>query len=479
MNDSIKDGEAARPKLNRSREYSQRANRVIPCGTNCLSRGRDNWVQGVSPSFIQRGDGAYVFDVDENRYIDFACGLGPVILGYNHPVVKEAVARQLEEGNVFALCHPLEVELSELLVEMIPCGEMVRLGRNGSDVTSAAVRLARAHTGRDTIIACGYHGFQDWYIGSTERCAGIPQAVRDLTLTFAYNEIDRLRQLLTENEGDIACVIMEPVYALKPQPGFLETVKELTHAAGAVLIYDEIFTGFRFGLGGAQEYFGVIPDLGCFSKAMANGMPVSAVVGRREIMRDFDDKQVFYSCTFSGETTARAAAMACLGYIRENGVPEQIWRTGQQIVERFEALMGRLGISYISIIGYPPRTPVVFEDAGGTGFMDIKSLFQQECIKRGLLFIGYHLPSLAHTQEILDRTFEIYEQVAGVVDSAVRRGAVLDSLEGPPLASIFANVGDRSGGPGLSGDRSDQQETSNRVIAILGADRSRSTILRT
>ena len=441
--------------LSRSREYSERAFKVIPCGTNCLSRGRDNWVQGVSPSFIQRGEGAYVYDVDGNRYIDFACGLGPVILGYNHPVVKEAVIRQLEQGNVFALCHPLEVELSELLIDMIPCGEMVRLGRNGSDVTSAAVRLARAHTGRDTIIACGYHGFQDWYIGSTERCAGVPQAVRDLTVTFSYNDVHRLHQLLSENEGDVACVIMEPVYALKPNPGFLETVKELTHAAGAVLIYDEIFTGFRFGLGGAQEHFNVIPDLGCFSKAMANGMPVSALVGRQEIMRDFEDKQVFYSCTFSGETTALAAAIACLRYMREENVPAQIWRTGQQIIDRFEELMGRLGISYMSIIGYPPRTPVTFQDAGGSGFMDIKSLFQQECIVRGLLFIGYHLPSLAHSQEILDRTFEIYEQVAIVVDRAVRHGTVRESLEGPPLAPIFANVGDRSGGPAMSDDRSD------------------------
>ena len=433
--------------LTRSREFFQRALTVIPCGTNCLSRGPDNFVQGVAPNFIQRGEGAYVYDVDGNRYIDFALGCGPVILGYGHPVMIDAVSRQLKDGNVFAMCHPLEVELSELLVDVIPCAEMVRLGRNGSDVTSAAVRLARAHTERDMIIACGYHGFQDWYIGSTERCAGIPEAVRALTTRFRYNDLDGLRKLLSEHEGDVACVIMEPVYAEKPAPGFLETVKRLTHDAGGVLIYDEIYTGFRWALGGAQEYFGVTPDLACFSKAMANGMPISALVGRRDIMQDFDRKGVFYSCTFSGEATAMAAAAACVRFVRDNNVTEQLWQTGAQIMDRFEELTFRLGISYISLIGYPPRSPVVFQDVGGFGYEYIKSLFQQECLKRGLLFSGYHLPSLAHTQDILDETFEIYESALHVVDRSVRRGSVAGDLEGPVVHSIFADVGDRSGGP--------------------------------
>ena len=246
-------------RLTKSRDYFRRAEKVVPCQTNCLSRGPDNWIQGVAPNFIRRGEGAYVYDVDSNRYIDYACGLGPVLLGYGHPVMIEAVKRQLEDGNVFAVCHPLEVELSELLVEMIPCGEMVRLGRNGSDITSIAVRLARAHTGRDVIIACGYHGFQDWYIGSTERNAGIPKAVCELTKSFSYNDLDALEKHFSENKGNVACVIMEPVYAEKPNPSFLETVKDITQREGAVLIFDEIFTGFRFALGGAQEYFGT-PD---------------------------------------------------------------------------------------------------------------------------------------------------------------------------------------------------------------------------
>ena len=438
----------ARP-LAKSRSYYQRAEKVIPTRTNCLSRGRANWVDAC-PNYIQRGEGAYVFDVDGNRYIDFACGLGPVLLGYGHPAAIEAVQRQMSDGNVFALCHPLEVELSELLTEIIPGAEMVRLGRNGSDVTSAAVRLARAHTGKDIIIACGYHGFQDWYIGSTERNAGIPQAVCDLTQTFTYNDLDALKKLLAEYEGQVACVIMEPVYATEPEPGFLETVKDLTHKAGAVLIYDEIFTGFRWALGGAQEYFGVTPDLACFSKPMSNGFPMAALVGSREVMSAYDREQVFYSCTFSGEATGMAAAIACINYIRQNNVVEQIWKTGQQVQRRFTELTQKLGISYTSIIGYPPRSPVVFRDANGIDYNQIKSLFQQECGKRGYLFIGYHLASLAHTQEVLDETFVIYEEVMKVVDHAIKQGTVMDQLKGPALASIFANVGDRSGGPSMA-----------------------------
>ncbi len=435
--------------LTRSRQYFERAKKVVPSTTNTLSRGPQNWIQGVTPNFIQRGEGAYVYDVDGNRYIDYASGLGPYILGYGHPAVNDAVKKQLEDGHVFGLCHPLEVELSELLCELIPCAEMVRMGRNGSDVTSIAVRLSRAHTGRDVVLCGGYHGFQDWYIGSTERNAGIPQAVRDLTKPFSYNDLDGLRMLLAENEGNVACVIMEPVYVEEPHPGYLETVKELVHEAGAVLVFDEIITGFRWSMGGAQEYFGVTPDLACFGKAMANGSPISALVGKREVMKDFDDKNVFYSCTFSGETTGMAASVACINYMRDNDVIGKIWENGKHLQERFNALTEKLGISYISIEGYAPKTTVTFKAAGSYDYSEIKSLFQQECIRHGLLFIGYHFMNLAHTQEIIDDTMPIYERVLQLVDKAIEEGNVVELLEGPALKSIFANVGDRSGGPSL------------------------------
>jgi len=435
--------------LTRSRQYFERAKKVIPSTTNALSRGPQNWIQGVTPNFIQRGEGAYVYDVDGNRYIDYASGLGPYILGYGHPAVNDAVKKQLADGHVFSICHPLEVELSELLCELIPCAEMVRMGRNGSDVTSIAVRLSRAHTGRDVVLCGGYHGFQDWYIGSTERNAGIPQAVRDLTKPFSYNDLDGLRKLLAENEGNVACVIMEPVYIEKPHTGYLETVKKLVHEAGAVLVFDEIITGFRWSMGGAQEYFGVTPDLACFGKAMANGSAISALVGRREVMKDFDDKNVFYSCTFSGETTGMAASIACINYMRDNDVIGKIWENGKQLQERFLELTEKLGVSYISIEGYSAKTTVTFKAAGGFDYSEIKGLFQQECIRRGVLFIGYHFMNLAHTQEIIDDTMPIYESVLQFVDKAVEEGKVVELLEGSALKSIFANVGDRSGGPSV------------------------------
>ena len=435
--------------LTRTQRCAQQAVRLIPNATNTLARGPLNWVQGVAPNFLQRGEGAYVYDVDDNRYLDFSAGLGPVILGYGHPVVIDAVTKQLQQGNLFCVSNTRELELSELLTEIIPCAEMVRLGRNGSDVTSAAVRLARGHTGRDVIIACGYHGFQDWYIGSTERNAGIPKAVCELTRTFRYNDLDGLRRLLAEYAGQVACVIMEPVYGDAPEEGFLETVKQLTHQAGAVLIYDEIYVGFRFALGGAQEYFDVTPDLACFSKAMANGVPVSALVGRRDIMKSFDEKQVFYSCTFNGEASGIAAAIACINYMRQINLVDTIWKTGTQIIDRVNELTTRLGIDYLTISGYPPRSTVLIGDAGDFDGNEIKTFFQQECIKRGYLFIGYHLPGLAHTQKIVDEMFAVYEETMQYVDRAVRRKAVRQLLEGPVLRSIFANVGDRSCGPSI------------------------------
>ncbi|MCG2717785.1 MAG: aminotransferase class III-fold pyridoxal phosphate-dependent enzyme, partial [Nanoarchaeota archaeon] len=245
--------------LTKSKEYFDIAKRLIPCQTQCLSKGPTQWINNVAPHYLKGGKGCRVWDVDGNEYIDYAMGLGPVVLGYGNESVDNAIKKQLEDGISFTLCHYLEVELAEKLVDILPCAEMVRYGKNGSDVTSAAIKVARSYTGRDKIIACGYHGWQDWYVASTERDRGIPKVMKDLVFTFRYNDIEGLASILDKNKGEISAVIMEPVTAIKPEKGFLEEVKKLTHEAGAILIYDEMFTGFRWSLGGAQEYFNVIP----------------------------------------------------------------------------------------------------------------------------------------------------------------------------------------------------------------------------
>src|SRR5713101_7193954 len=280
--------ESRKRSLKQSQAWMERAAKVIPSCTQTFSKGWTQFVQGVAPVFLARGQGSHVWDVDGNEYIDFPMALGPVILGHNDPDVTAAVQKQIADGVTFSLPHPLEVEVAELLVQMIPCAEMVRFGKNGSDATSGAVRVARAFTGRQMIACCGYHGWQDWYIGTTTRSLGVPTSVRELTKTFVYNDLASLQKIFDEHPREMACVILEPVGIVEPADDFLQKVARLTRDHGVVLVFDEVITGFRLAMGGAQEYFGVVPDMACCGKAMANGYPLSAVVGRREIMRLFD-----------------------------------------------------------------------------------------------------------------------------------------------------------------------------------------------
>ena len=303
-------GPAPKRRLTESQAWLERARKVIPTCAQTFSKAPTQYVQGTAPVFLQRGKGCRVWDVDGNEYIDYVQGLLPNILGYAHDEVNQAATAQLAEGHSFTLPHPVEVELAERLVRLIPCAEMVRFGKNGSDATSGAVRAARAFTGRDHVACCGYHGWQDWYIGSTTRHAGVPNAVRALTHPFSYNDLSSLEKLLKEFPNQFAAVIMEPTNFVEPAPGFLESVRELAHKHGALLIFDEICSGFHLGLGGAQKLYGVTPDLACFGKAMGNGFPISCVVGRADVMRLFDE--IFFSFTFAGEVASMAAAMKVL-----------------------------------------------------------------------------------------------------------------------------------------------------------------------
>jgi glutamate-1-semialdehyde aminotransferase len=257
--------------LHESARLLERARHVIPGFTQTLSKNPTQWVQGVAPAYIARASGAHVWDVDGNRYLDFPMALGPVILGHADAAVNEAIVRQLRDGISFTLPHPIEVEVAERVVDLVPGAERVRFAKTGSEATSAAVRLARACTGRDVVLTCGYHGWHDWYIGSTSRAAGVPDAVRALVGTFKFNDLASLDAALGRHRGETAAVILEPCGAEEPTPGFLEGVVERTHAVGAVAIFDEIITGFRLAPGGAQEHYGVEADLAAFGKALGNG----------------------------------------------------------------------------------------------------------------------------------------------------------------------------------------------------------------
>ena len=423
-------------KLTKSDEYWGRAERIIPAGTQTFSKGPTQFVKGVAPIYLQKGEGSHVFDVDGNEYIDYVMALGPITLGYAYPATNKVIMKQLEDGIVFSLMHPLEVELSELLVEIIPCAEMVRFGKNGSDVTSAAVRVSRAYTSRDKIACCGYHGWQDWYVGTTGMNKGVPRAVKELTIPFEYNNIKSLEKIFIENKGEVAAVIMEPLTMTEPEDNFLQEVKELTHQNGAVFIFDEIATGFRVGLGGAQEYFNVIPDLAAFGKGMANGMPLSAIVGKREIMKEFDE--VFFSFTFGGETASLAAAMATIKEIKDKNAVAHFWNQGRKLKDGYNELAKSFNlIDYTQCVGLPAYNALYFRNASGEDSLELKSLFQQEMIKRGILTIGVHLLCLSHTDKDIEKTLEAYSDTLKILRQAIDDGNIEKYLEGKKLQPVL------------------------------------------
>ena len=420
------------PDIRKSERWWRRAQELIPAGTQTLAKGPTQFSDGVAPKYLAKGRGARVWDVDGNEYLDYNMGVGPVILGYCHPVVDDAIRRQLDDGITFSLMHPLEVELAECLRDTIPNTEAVRFSKTGCDVTSAAVRLARAYTGRDRVLCCGYHGWHDWYIAVTDRNAGIPAAVRELTHTFQYNDIQSVLDGIDEGT---ACVILEPFVFERENGQFLAALRDACDRCGALLIFDEMWTGFRCALGGAQELFGVRADLCLFSKAIANGMPISAITGRHDVMQLLE-RDVFFFTTFGGEALSLAAALACIGYIREHRVPERIAQRGQALTEGLKQLIDTLDLPFLSVAGYPCRTILNF-GAGPAEPLLMKTLVQQELIRRGILWSGTHTLSDGHTDADIANTIQGYGEALTVLKEAVDTRSVTDYLVGKPVQAVF------------------------------------------
>ena len=419
-----------------SQQVLERALKTIPLASQTFSKSITVYPKGVSPYFIKRGIGSHVWDVDGNEYIDFVNGLAPIILGYNDPDVIKAVKAQLEDGTIFSLPHELEIKVAEKIVEMVPCAEVVRFGKNGSDATAGAIRLARAYTKRDHVAVCGYHGWQDWYIGSTSCNLGVPSAVSNLTHLFAYNDLNSLSRLFKKFPDQIAAVIMEPMNSAEPSNGFLESVKELTHQNGALLIFDEIVTGFRFTNGGAQEYFGVIPDLATFGKGMANGYPVSAVTGRADIMKLMEE--VFFSFTFGGETLSLAAALATMTKLQNEPVIDTLWTQGKKVKERVNELIEKHELDNIlSINGKDCWTFLIFKDTDDYSQYKLKTFFLQEIFAMGILFIGTHNMSYAHSDEDIARLLNVYDDVFMLLKEVIEKNVMDNYLKTKPLMPLF------------------------------------------
>ena len=426
----------AMSRYSKSMEQLVRAERSIPLGSQTFSKSRTQYPVGISPLYAAKAKGAEIWDLDGNKYIDLVSALASVTLGYGDKGVEKAVKKQLKLGVSMSLPGTLEAEVAELIVEMVPSAEMVRFGKNGSDATSAAIRLARAYTGRDHIIVCGYHGWQDWYIGSTTRNKGVPDSVSDLTHKFEYNNIASLQDALSNLEGKIAAVIMEPMNIVYPEPNFLEQVQKLTQEAGALLIFDETITGFRFARGGAQELFGITPDLSTFGKGMANGFPLSAVVGRRDVMMEMEE--IFFSGTFGGELLSLAAAKSVLLRQLDGAICKKLAASGQKLANKTVTSINQNNLeNVVTLSGHPSWKFLSWQATERYNVDELKTYFMQQAFQNGLLVLSTHNVTTAHDSRVIERAAHIYGKVFASLGNAIRNDSLRQELKVEPLRPLF------------------------------------------
>ncbi len=422
-------------RYGKSEEFLLRAEKRIPLGSQTFSKSRTQYPVGISPLFVDRARGAFIWDIDENRYIDLVSSLASITLGYGDRKVNRAVKKQLKKGVSLSLPGVLEAEVAELICELVPSVEMVRFGKNGSDATSAAVRLARAYTGRDHIAVCGYHGWQDWYIGSTSRNKGVPDAVGKLTHVFNYNDVESLERII-RNNPELACVVMEPMNISYPNPGFLESIREVTKKKGILLVFDETITGFRFSKGGAQELFGIDPDLSTFGKGIANGFPLSVVGGKREIMMEMEE--IFFSGTFGGELLSLAAAKSVLELHKNNMVALKLAKIGTELQLHLSDEIKRLNMTdVLQLSGHPSWLFLSWLGTRDFKSSEFKTLFQQLMYERGVLILGTLNVSMAHNSKQIKEIKKIFSQTLEDIAGAIDDSTVSQRLKAEPLKPLF------------------------------------------
>lgn len=394
--------------LRRSNQLFAQAQKLVPGGVAGIRRPY-NFVPQEYPIFFDHGQGGRVVDVDGNEYIDFLCAYGPIIIGYREREIDEAVIEQIrDKGFCFSLTQPVQNKLAEKLRELIPCSEMVAFVKTGSDATSIAIRVARAYNGRLKVVRCGYHGWHDWCV---EVKGGIPQKVYEDVHEFEYNELEELEELMKKYGGDVAAIIVTPLGhplgrpVQMPKPGFLEGVRRIADTYGSVLIFDEIRTCFRVHLGGAQKLFGVIPDLACIGKAMANGYAISALVGREEIMRVLENR-VFLSSTFFPNSDAQVAALKTIEILEREKVLEKIREKGnwfgtqiQKAIEDFRLPVVFSGAPWMPFITFPEDLDMRYKT--------LRQEFYTQLIRRKVFLQPYHHGYICHRHSTEDLEYSI------------------------------------------------------------------------
>ena len=421
----------------KSYEALEIAERYIPQGSQTYSKSVRQFPAGHAPLFVTHGEGGRVWDVDGNEYVDLISGLLPVMLGYADPDVDYAIRAQLSHGITFSLPSLLETELARRMNALVPCAEKIRFAKNGSDVTSAAIRIARAFTGRERVMVCGYHGWQDWYIGSTSRFKGVPKAVQELTHLVAYNDLTAVEEMLLAHKGEFATMIMEPVNVMVPQEGYHQALKELLHKHGTLLVFDEVITGFRLAKGGAQAYFDMVPDLACFGKAMGNGMPISALAGRADVMAEMD--HIFFSGTFGGEALSLAASIAVMDKIERLPVIETLWSNGAALRQGVGTLVHKHALDGVVVMkGLDPWVILDFLPQPTASREAMKTLFITQMVRQGVLIMASHNVSYAHNAADIAQVLAAYDHVLGYLSKELRAGTVEANLPCPVVYPAFS-----------------------------------------
>ena len=413
------------------------AQKVIPMGSQTFSKSKLIMPKNNAPLFLSHGLGARVWDVDGNEYVDLVSALLPVVLGYCDPDVDYAIRNQMPFGFIHSLSTTLETELANLIIKHVPSAEMVRFGKNGTDATSAAIRVARAFTNKTHIAVGGYHGWQDWYIGSTVRNKGVPSEVSNLTHSFDAQDPDSLRKILEVNPSKFAAIILEPLSILDQAVEKLTKIKELSREFGALLIFDEICSGFRVDLGGAQKLFGVVPDLTCLGKAVANGMPLSIITGRADIMEEFEN--VFVSGTFAGETLSIAAAIATINKIEKCNVPEVINIKGSNLRAGVDNLIERSSLSdFIKIKGHNSWQFIdILPHPNGTT-LEMRTFLVRKLLDCGALIIASHNMSYAFSGANEVITLLAYENALFELSKVLTKGPLGESLDCEVMQPVFS-----------------------------------------
>ncbi|MEU1128660.1 glutamate-1-semialdehyde 2,1-aminomutase [Streptomyces sp. NPDC005900] len=430
--------------LPRSREANERLHALIPGGAHTYAKGDDQYPEDLAP-VISHGHGAHVWDVDGNRYVEYGSGLRSVSLGHAHPRVLEAVRRELDRGSNFVRPSIVEVEAAERFLATVPTAEMVKFAKNGSDATTAAVRLARAVTGRSRVAVCADHPFfsvDDWFIGTTPMSAGIPAATTDLTLGFPYGDLAATDELLTRHRGEVACLILEPATHTEPPPGYLAGLRELADRHGCVLVFDEMITGLRWSEAGAQGLYGVVPDLSTFGKALGNGFAVSALAGRRDLMergglRGAGDRVFLLSTTHGAETHSLAAAMAVLTTYVEEGVTARLHALGERLAAGVRDATAAMGVGdHLVVRGRASNLVFATLDESGRPSQRYRTLFLRHLLAGGVLAPSFVVSSALDDADI-DHTVEVVAQACAVYRKALDAGDPTPWLAGRPVKPVF------------------------------------------